>query len=233
MMNHLLKYPYCLEAGEGCQAIVKKIGLYVQCNKTCKEGTTYRKTCSFSFNIIDIKERIPGGFKKNKPKTFDKIQWYLKILKKHGLTLTKIKKEAVKYNITLNMEYVNEMKKSTKGKKEKKYKKDVSVVSDTSDEDMPIIQRGRGRPKKTNDKNENDLINDIMDNEPEESDDESCYDEDAEIIAEIFNYTGNQEEYKNMSLYIDEHGVVYNNLFEAIGTYHETRNTIIDMCNLY
>ena len=63
-MNHLLKYPYCLEAGEGCQAIVKKIGLYVQCNKTCKEGTTYCKTCSFSFNIIDIKERIPGGFKK-------------------------------------------------------------------------------------------------------------------------------------------------------------------------
>jgi len=48
------------------------------------------------------------------------------------------------------------------------------------------------------------------------------------IVVEVFDYTGNQEQYKNMSLYKDENDIVYNNLKYVIGSYYESRNEIID-----
>lgn len=63
MNNHFLKYPYVNEKGDGCCAIVKKVGLYVQCNKKCVDGTQHCKICSFNFNKITIHDRVVGGFK--------------------------------------------------------------------------------------------------------------------------------------------------------------------------
>lgn len=100
-------------------------------------------------------------------------------------------------------------------------------MSDTSS-DEEEIRRGRGRPRKVNEKDKDDLINDIINETPELSEKEDSDDSDDELLAEIFNYTGNQSTYINMSLYIDCYGVVYNNLFEEIGTYNKDRNIIID-----
>ena len=229
-MNHFLKYPYVNEKGGGCHAIVKKIGLYVQCNKKCKDDNKYCNVCRFNFNIINIEDRIVGGFKNKKPMSYDTINCYKQTLKKHGLTITKIKKEAKKYNVSLNMDFIDEVKKPKKSRKKKKEQPDVSIVCDTSsDEDEETIIRGRGRPRKINEKNKDDLIRDISNEEPELSEkDDDNDNSDDEVLAEIFNYTGNQERYKNMSLYIDIYGVVYNNLFEEIGTFNEDRNIIID-----
>jgi len=229
-MNHFLKYPYVNEKGGGCHAIVKKIGLYVQCNKKCKDDNKYCNVCRFNFNIINIEDRIVGGFKNKKPMSYDTINCYKQTLKKHGLTIPKIKKEAKKYNVSLNMEFIDEVKKPKKSRKKKKEQPDVSIVCDTSsDEEEETIVRGRGRPRKINEKNKDDLIRDISNEEPELSEqDDYSDDSDDEVLAEIFNYTGNQERYKNMSLYINIYSVVYNNLFEEIGTFNEERNIIID-----
>jgi len=120
--------------------------------------------------------------------------------------------------------------KNQKNQEKKKEQPDVSIVCDTSsDEEEETIVRGRGRPRKINEKNKDDLIRDISNEEPELSEkDDDNDNSDDEVLAEIFNYTGNQERYKNMSLYIDIYGVVYNNLFEEIGTFNEDRNIIID-----
>lgn len=226
-LNHFIKYPYVNEIGEGCKAIVRKMGLYVQCNRTCKTNGEYCKTCGFSFNIININERIVGGFKDKTPKLFDKTQCYRQTLKKHGLNITKIKKEALKYNLTLNMNFINEVNKKQTKQRKKKEHIDVSVVNDTSDEETEI--RGRGRPKKINDKDESDLINDLIENEPDEttSSDIDDYSEE-ESEAYPFDYTGEQDEYKNKSLYIDEFNRIYNNQCILIGTYNKQRNEIIN-----
>lgn len=226
-MNHFLKYPYVNEKGDGCNAIVKKIGLYVQCNKKCKDDKKYCNVCRFNFNIINIDDRIVGGFKDRKPRSYDSMICYKQMLKKHGLTMTKIKKEAEKYKLSLNMMFIEEVKNPKKSRKKKKQQQDVSIVSDTSS-DEEEIRRGRGRPRKVNEKDKDDLINDIINETPELSEKEDSDDSDDELLAEIFNYTGNQSTYINMSLYIDCYGVVYNNLFEEIGTYNKDRNIIVD-----
>ena len=226
-LNHFIKYPFVNEVGEGCKAIVQKVGLYVQCNRTCKSEKDYCKTCSFSFNIIHLNNRVVGGFKGDKPKLFDKMPCFRQTLKKHGLNITKIKKEAEKFNLTLNMDFVNEVKEKQSTKRRKKERIDVSVVNDTSDEEEE--KRGRGRPKKLNNKDESDLINDLIENEPDESlssDDDS----DEEIVATAipFDYTGSQEEYRDKSLYIDDCNRIYDNQCLLIGTFNKRRNEIIN-----
>ena len=122
---------------------------------------------------------------------------------------------------------MKKLKIQKKSRKKKKQQQDVSIVSDTSS-DEEEIRRGRGRPRKVNEKDKDDLINDIINETPELSEKEDSDDSDDELLAEIFNYTGNQSTYINMSLYIDCYGVVYNNLFEEIGTYNKDRNIIVD-----
>lgn len=225
MNNHFLKYPYVNEKGDGCCAIVKKIGLYVQCNKKCVNETQYCNICSFSFNKICISDRVVGGFKNNKPALFDKMQCYKKTLKKHGLTITKIKKQAAKLGLTLNMDYINEIS----NEKINTRVKDVSVVMDTSDEDEAPqpVKRPRGRPKKINVMTNDDLIRNMTSNhsqhvcEDSDSEPEYEYDSDEEILVEPFSYTGDNEKYKNVKMFKSDQDSLYTEDGELIGMYCE------------
>lgn len=232
--NHFLKYPFVNETGSGCKAIVKKIGLYVQCNKKCVNQTEYCNICKFSFNKIHVSERVVGGFKTKKPRRFDKMLCYKKTLKKHGLTITKIKKQAAKLNLTLNMKFINEVSNEICNNRVT----DVSVVMDTSDEEQPVIKT-RGRPKKVNKKTNEDLINNMVLNENTiNSEDESdhnynteqeyeCqYNTDEEIEVVKFNYTGYQKEYHSKNLFIDDDNNVYDAEGNMQGIYSQDYNVI-------
>jgi len=230
MNNHFLKYPYVNEKGDGCCAIVKKVGLYVQCNKNCVNGTQYCTICSFNFNKITIHDRIVGGFKNKKPSCFSKIQCYKKILKKHGLTITKIKKQAKKCKLTLNMEFINEVSHEICNNRTI----DVSVVSDTSDEEeeeeLPN-KRPRGRPKKINENTNDDLIRNMTANHEthiyEESESDTDCDSDDEI-TEPFKYTGHQQKYRCIELFIDSQDLLYDKSGNWIGRYYQETNLICD-----
>ena len=52
--------------------------------------------------------------------SYDTMNCYKQTLKKYGLTITKIKKEAKKYNVSLNMDFIDEFKKTKKSRKKKK-----------------------------------------------------------------------------------------------------------------
>tara|TARA_Y100001935_G_C17248008_1_gene479421 strand:+ start:263 stop:859 length:597 start_codon:yes stop_codon:yes gene_type:complete len=188
--------------------------------------------CNCGFNIININERIVGGFKNKNPISFDKITCFKKVLKNHGLNMTMLKKMANKKGVTLNEDFIHEITKKQASRKKKKKKVDVSVVDDTSDEEE-FETRGRGRPKKENNKDNNDLMNDIInnntDNENKEDICDSEHDDDDDEIPVIpFKYTGKQSIFLQMSLYIDEYNVVYNNLGEILGTFNHDRNEIVD-----
>ena len=119
--------------------------------------------------------------------------------------------------------------KTKRGIKNKKKIKDVSVVDDSDDENEPRIVRGRGRPKNLNTKNTDDLIDDLINADEEEEINVSDSDsDDDEIVVQIFDYTGDQYEFKDLSLYIDENDIVYNNLGELLGNYFPQLNKIID-----
>lgn len=222
----LLQYPYVNEIGYGCRAVVKRNDLYVKCGKQCSES--YCKICSLNLNLIDIGERIVGGFKHNKPNGFTKMTCYKKTMKKMGETITTLKKQAKKLDLTLNMEFIEEMcKTKTKRQPKKKEKVDISIVSDSDEENEPRVIRGRGRPKHINTKNNDDLLNELL-HESEDYEDIEEESDDEEIIVEVFDYTGEQDEFKNMSLYKDENDIVYNNLKYVVGSYYESRNEILD-----
>ena len=229
MNNHFLKYPYVNQPGNGCCAIVKKVGLYVQCNKNCVNGTQYCTICSFNFNKITIHDRIVGGFKNKKPSCFSKIQCYKKILKKHGLTITKIKKQAKKCKLTLNMEFINEVSHEICNNRTI----DVSVVSDTSDEEEEELpnKRPRGRPKKINENTNDDLIRNMTANHEthiyEESESDTDCDSDDEI-TEPFKYTGHQQKYRCIELFIDSQDLLYDKSGNWIGRYYQETNLICD-----
>ena len=222
----LLQYPFVNEIGDGCNAVVNRNDLYVKCGKQC--NGSYCKICSLNLNLIDIRERIVGGFKHNKPNGFTKMVCYKKTMKKMDETITTLKKQAKQLDLTLNMEFIEEMcKTKTKRPSKKKAKVDISIVSDSDEEDEPRVVRCRGRPKHLNTKNNDDLLNELLhgSDKCEDTEEES---DDEEIVVEVFDYTGNQEQYKNMSLYKDENDIVYNNLKYVIGSYYESRNEIID-----
>ena len=72
----------------------------------------------------------------------------------------------------------------------------------------------------------NDLVQYTSDKEEEQSDDDN---EDEEMVeAEPFEYTGNKEEFKNLSLYISDNNIVYNNVGEILGNYYPKYNEIMD-----
>jgi hypothetical protein len=222
----LLQYPYINEIGDGCNAVVKRNDLYVKCGNQC--NGSYCKICSFNLNLIDIKERVVGGFKNNKPNGYTKMICYKKTMKKMGESITTLKKKAKQLNLTLNMGFIEEMcKTKTKRRPKKKEKVDISIVSDSDEEDEPRVVRGRGRPKHVNNKNNSDLFNELLHGKEqcEDTDEES---DDEEIIVEVFDYTGNQEEYRNMSLCKDENDIVYTISGDIIGSYYESRNEIIN-----
>lgn len=228
--NHFLKYPFVNERGAGCISLVKKIGLFVQCNRTCVNNSSFCKICSYSFHHVCIDDRIVGGFKNNETqKRAGKLQCYKKTLKKHGLTITKIKRQAQKLNLTLNMKFINELTRDNYSNRSI----DVSVVDDTTDEEQyNQPKRGRGRPKKINKKTSDDLFYNMTvdnDNINIEEDETSDYESDSEIEVREFNYEGDQIEYVDMLLYIDKYDVVYNNLFHQIGTYYSDIKRIVDI----
>ena len=229
MNNHFLKYPYVNQPGNGCCAIVKKVGLYVQCNKNCVNGTQYCTICSFNFNKITIHDRIVGGFKNKKPSCFSKIQCYKKTLKKHGLTITKIKKQAKNCKLTLNMEFINEVSQEICNNRTI----DVSVVTDTSDEEEQLPnKRPRGRPKKINENTNDDLIRNMTANHEthicEESESETDYESEDEITVEPFKYTGHQQKYRCIELFIDGQDLLYDKSGNWIGRYYQETNLICD-----
>jgi hypothetical protein len=228
--NIFLRYPYIKEISSECQSIVKRGQLYIQCDRPKMKGGTYCRVCNCGFNKINISDRIVGGFKNKKPISFDKITCFKKVLKKHGFNMTMLKKMAVKEYVTLNEDFIHEITKKQISRKKKKKQLDISVVDDTSDEEEET--RGRGRPKKENMKDNNDLINDIINNNTDSENEEDTYDSDDdesdEIIVSPFNYTGTQRLFLQMSLYIDEYNVVYNNLGEILGTFNHDKNEIID-----
>jgi hypothetical protein len=175
---------------------------------------------------VDIKERIVGGFTEKTPHNFTKMNCYKKTIKKMGYTIRVLKKQARHLNLSLNMDYVEEMCK-IKSKSKKKNKPDISIVDDTDDENEPRIIRGRGRPKNQNVKNSDDLIHALIHCDDEDDN----YEEDSdvgEIIVEPFEYTGNQDEFKTLSLYIDANDIIYNNLGEILGNYWPKWNRIVD-----
>ena len=53
--------------------------------------------------------------------------------------------------------------------------------------------------------------------------------EDDEIIVEPFDYNGDQEKFKGLSLYKDENNIIYNNLGEVLGNYYSSQNVIEDL----
>lgn len=229
MNNHFLKYPYVNQPGNGCCAIVKKVGLYVQCNKKCVDGTQHCKICSFNFNKITIHDRIVGGFKNKKPSCFSKMQCYKKILKKHGLTITKIKKQANNRKLTLNMDFINEVSQEICNNRTI----DVSVVSDTSDEEEQLPnKRPRGRPKKINENTNDDLIRNMTANHEthicEESESDTDYESEDEITVEPFKYTGHQQKYRCIELFIDGQDLLYDNSGNWIGRYYQETDLICD-----
>tara|TARA_B110000483_G_C18183842_1_gene538104 strand:+ start:965 stop:1693 length:729 start_codon:yes stop_codon:yes gene_type:complete len=228
-IEHLLQYPYVNEFGDGCDAVVKRHGLYIKCNNQCNDN--YCTICCLNLNRIDIQERVMGGFVKKTPNNFTKMKCFKKTMRKMGYTIHDLKKEANKLKRTLNMDFIEEMCK-TKTKRSIKNKKkieDVSVVDDSDDENEPRIVRGRGRPKNLNTKNNEDLIDDLINADEEEEINVSDSDsDDGEIIVQIFDYTGDQDEFKDLSLYIDENDIVYNNLGELLGNYFPQLNKIID-----
>lgn len=227
----LLQYPYVHEFGTGCNAVVKRNDLYVKCGKQCDGDEKYCEICSHNLYLIDISDRIVGGFKEALPNGYTKMFCYKKIMKKMGENITSLKKKAIQQGLTLNMEYIEEMcKKKTIMKKRKQESKDISIVSDSDEEQEPRVCRGRGRPKNINTKDNYDLFNDLVqdtnDKEEEQSDDDN---EDEEMVeAEPFEYTGNKEEFKNLSLYISDNNIVYNNVGEILGNYYPKYNEIMD-----
>ena len=231
-ISPFLQYPYVHEMGDGCNAIIKSHDLYVKCNKTC-DGD-YCRICKLNLNIVDVKHRIVGGFKDVTPTNFVKMTCYKKVIKQNGENMKSLKKQAKELNLTLNMDFVEEMcKKKTKRRKKTKQDIDISIVSDT-DEDEPRVIRGRGRPKHINEKNNDDLFKAELHgmDECQENDDENSEendDDEKEIVVEYFEYTGNQEKFKNVSLYIDTNNIIYNNLGEILGNYYPSLNEILDL----
>ena len=227
IQNSLLQYPYVNEFGDGCNAVVKRNGLYVKCNNSCKDS--YCKICSLNLYLVNIKERIVGGFTEKTPHNFIKMNCYKKTIKKMGYTIRDLKKQARHLNLSLNMDYVEEMCKIKSKHKTKKVKnkQDVSIVNDTDDEDEPRVVRGRGRPKNQNVKNSDDLIDALIQCEDQDDNDLEYSDVD-EIIVEPFEYTGNQDEFKTLSLYIDSNDIIYNNIGDILGNYYPKLNMIVD-----
>lgn len=122
------------------------------------------------------------------------------------------------------------VKKGKRNKKKKKSSVDISIVSDSDEETEPRVVRGRGRPKNINNKDSNDLMNELI--HGSNDDDNICSEEETdevEIIVEVFDYTGNQEEFKGLVLYKDENNIVYNNLFDVLGNYYSSQNVIVDL----
>lgn len=232
----LLQYPYVHEFGTGCNAVVKRNDLYVKCDKQCDGDEKYCEICSHNLYLLDISDRIVGGFKETLPNGYTKMFCYKKIMKKMGENITSLKKKARQQGLTLNMEYVEEMcKKKTirKKKKKKEEPKDVSIVSDSDEEQEPRVCRGRGRPKNINTKDNSDLFNDLVqgayNNEEEQNDGDYNSDDEAETVEGVpFTYTGKNEEYKNLLLFISDDNVVYTNSGYMLGNYYPNCNEIMD-----
>lgn len=230
VITPLLQYPYVNELGNGCKSVVKRNDLYVQCNKSCDED--YCKICKLNLNLIDVKHRIISGFDDKTPNQFNMV-CYKKIMKKMGETISSLKKQAKSFNLTLNMNFVEEMckKKKKKTRKKKDPNVDISIVSDSDEETEPRVVRGRGRPKNINNKDSSDLMNELMHGTEEEEEVTNCEEEneDDEIIVEPFDYNGDQEKFKGLSLYKDENNIIYNNLGEVLGNYYSSQNVIEDL----
>ena len=111
---------------------------------------------------------------------------------------------------------------------------DVSVVSDTSDEEeeeeLPN-KRPRGRPKKINENTNDDLIRNMTANHEthiyEESESDTDCDSDDEI-TEPFKYTGHQQKYRCIELFIDSQDLLYDKSGNWIGRYYQETNLICD-----
>ena len=123
-----------------------------------------------------------------------------------GENITSLKKKARQQGLTLSMEYVEEMcKKKTirKKKKKKQEPKDVSIVSDSDEEQEPRVCRGRGRPKNINTKDNSDLFNDLVqgtyDNEEEQNDGDYNSDDETETVEGVPLHT--LEKMKNIKTY--------------------------------
>ena len=218
----LLQYPYVNELGTGCNGVMKRNELYVKCGNECVG--TYCKICKLNLNLIDINERIVSGFKGNKPTNFKRMLCFKKIMKKSGYNIMDLKKHAKTHNLTLNMDYINEM---CKPKTKKKIKEDITCVSDSDEEEDPRIIRGRGRPKNLNTKDANDLFDELIHGASDSSDDDA-EEEPPEVHVEPFNYNGSQTHFNEMSLWIDDNDIVYTSMGEILGNYYRDINEIID-----
>ena len=230
-ISPLLRYPYVNELSSGCKSIVKKMGLWVQCDKTIHADECCC-ICSLNLNNINKDMRVVGGFHDAVPNGDQIMLCYRKVMKKMGYTITQIKQEAKKRNKTLNYQFIDEMSEKKTHIKKKKERKDVSIVSDSDDDDYAELHRKRGRPKKENTKNDQDLIQNLIQQTNTIDTDEECEpyydDEEEEVNVTRFEYYGTQSNYIDLSLFKDEQDVIYNNLGEILGTYYEDRNEIID-----